>query len=130
MQKTSRASLTIYIFIMGSIESSELRDPSLSRPHAQNERTDDAVFDLVCVGFGPASLAIAVALYDLSISAKVLFLERQPHFAWHAGMLLPGARMQISFLKDVNVATLPSKTILDLIVSLLPSVIHAPASPS
>ena len=62
----------------------------------------DGPLDLVCVGFGPASLAIAVALHDLSISAKVLFLERQPEFAWHAGMLLPGARMQISFLKDVN----------------------------
>lgn len=58
-------------------------------------------FDLVCVGFGPASLAIAVALKDLSIKAKVLFLERQQHFKWHGGMLLPDARMQISFLKDL-----------------------------
>lgn len=66
-----------------------------------------AVHDLICVGFGPASLAIAVALYDaleagsLKNSPKVLFLERQPTFAWHAGMLLPGAKMQISFIKDL-----------------------------
>ncbi|KAI1387108.1 L-ornithine 5-monooxygenase [Hypoxylon trugodes] len=70
------------------------------------------IHDLICVGFGPASLAIAVALHD-SIekgnlsrnsdggSPKVLFLERQPRFAWHAGMLLPGAKMQISFIKDM-----------------------------
>jgi L-ornithine N5-oxygenase len=67
----------------------------------------DAVLDLVCVGFGPASVAIAVALHDdieagkLAQVPKVLFLEKQPEFAWHAGMLLPGAKMQISFIKDL-----------------------------
>lgn len=58
-------------------------------------------FDLVCVGFGPASLAIAVALHDRGVRAKVLFIERQRSFSWHAGMLLPNARMQISFMKDL-----------------------------
>ncbi|KAL2182192.1 FAD/NAD(P)-binding domain-containing protein [Thermothelomyces heterothallicus CBS 203.75] len=67
----------------------------------------DAVLDLVCVGFGPASVAIAVALHDsmeagkITQAPKVLFLEKQPEFAWHAGMLLPGAKMQISFIKDL-----------------------------
>ena len=61
----------------------------------------DEVFDLVCVGFGPASLAIAVAIHDQTISARVLYLERQREFKWHGGMLLPDARMQISFLKDL-----------------------------
>lgn len=67
----------------------------------------DSVHDLVCAGFGPASLSIAVALHDyieagtLKQSPNVLFLEKQPKFAWHAGMLLPGAKMQISFLKDM-----------------------------
>lgn len=70
------------------------------------------VHDLICVGFGPASLAIAVALHDSveggkrlgadgSASPNVLFLEKQQKFSWHAGMLLPGAKMQISFLKDM-----------------------------
>ena len=58
-------------------------------------------FDLVCVGFGPASLAIAIALYDRGVQARVLYVERQHAFVWHAGMLLPNARMQISFLKDI-----------------------------
>lgn len=67
----------------------------------------DSVHDLLCVGFGPASLAIAVALHDfleagtLKQAPNVLFLEKQPRFAWHAGMLLPGAKMQISFIKDM-----------------------------
>lgn len=67
----------------------------------------DSLHDLVCVGFGPASLAVAVALHDtldagkLTQPPKVLFLEKQAQFAWHAGMLLPGAKMQISFIKDM-----------------------------
>ena len=56
---------------------------------------------MICVGFGPAALAVAVALHDKAIAAKVLFVEQQRSFAWHAGMLLPHARMQISFLKDL-----------------------------
>jgi L-ornithine N5-oxygenase len=63
------------------------------------------VHDLVCVGFGPASLAIAIALQESPLTMHhapiVSFLERQPAFAWHSGMQLPGARMQISFLKDL-----------------------------
>lgn len=72
--------------------------------------SDNEVQDLVCVGFGPASLAIAVALHDAldkgetalgTSTPKVRFLERQQQFAWHAGMLLPGAKMQITFIKDM-----------------------------
>src|SRR5690606_3374964 len=61
------------------------------------------MYDLICVGFGPASLAIAVALLESEIqpSPRVLFIEKQNQFAWHSGMLLPGARMQISFIKDM-----------------------------
>ena len=69
--------------------------------------TED-LHDLVCVGFGPASLAIGVALQDafeystipLQQRPKVAFNERPTHFGWHVGMQLPGAKMQISFLKD------------------------------
>lgn len=68
--------------------------------------TMEETYDLVCVGFGPASLAIAVAMNDaleddeLNEKPRACFLERQKAFAWHAGMLLPGAKMQISFIKD------------------------------
>lgn len=71
---------------------------------------DSEIQDVICVGFGPASLAIAVALNDAleardpALSTrrpKIRFLERQNAFAWHAGMLLPGAKMQITFIKDM-----------------------------
>jgi L-ornithine N5-oxygenase len=72
-------------------------------PSASNIVSSDSVLDLLCIGFGPASLAIAIALKDKKPESaqNVLFLEKQPHFAWHAGMQLPGAKMQISFLKDL-----------------------------
>jgi L-ornithine N5-oxygenase len=77
---------------------------------------ESELHDLICVGFGPASLAIGVALHDAldgtdpslqdipglqARRPKVAFLEKQSQFAWHAGMLLPGAKMQITFMKDM-----------------------------
>lgn len=78
-----------------------------SRIH-QAAQTDPEHYDLVCIGFGPASLAIAIALHDSGIKTRVLYIERQRKFVWHSGMLLPHARMQISFLKDL--ATLRDPT--------------------
>ncbi|KAH7395459.1 L-lysine 6-monooxygenase (NADPH-requiring)-domain-containing protein [Cadophora sp. MPI-SDFR-AT-0126] len=72
----------------------QVSSPTMASPQSSVE-------DLICIGFGPASLAIAIALEDASTSAKVSFLERQSQFAWHSGMQLPGAKMQISFLKDL-----------------------------
>lgn len=80
---------------------------SLLRPTGAGE-----MHDLLCVGFGPASLAVAIALNDAmdptlgalkdpNFKPKVCFLEKQNQFAWHSGMLVPGSRMQISFMKDL-----------------------------
>ncbi|KAI9736682.1 MAG: hypothetical protein M1834_000886 [Cirrosporium novae-zelandiae] len=88
--------------------------PAVNKSLLQHTPSDE-VHDLLCVGFGPASMGVAIALHDtLSLSTlpsnlsklreshpKVCFLERQPSFSWHAGMLLPGAHMQISFIKDM-----------------------------
>ncbi|WP_342009211.1 lysine N(6)-hydroxylase/L-ornithine N(5)-oxygenase family protein [Corynebacterium bovis] len=65
--------------------------------------TGDAgrVRDVVGVGFGPGNLGLAVALEEENPGLDALFLESRDHFAWHPGMLLPGANMQISFLKDL-----------------------------
>ena len=73
---------------------------------AINGDSSDAVHDLIGVGFGPASLAIAIALREKfddpnNGEPRVCFLEKQHQFAWHAGMLLPGSKMQISFIKDL-----------------------------
>jgi len=61
--------------------------------------------DVIGVGFGPSNLALAIALDECMKRSRLkcapLFVEKQPHFTWHRGMLLPGSDMQISFLKDL-----------------------------
>jgi L-ornithine N5-oxygenase len=64
------------------------------------------VYDLVGIGFGPSNLALAIAATEHNEVANdqplsVRFLERQPSFGWHRGMLLDDATMQVSFLKDL-----------------------------
>ncbi|HEX5740659.1 MAG TPA: SidA/IucD/PvdA family monooxygenase [Pilimelia sp.] len=75
--------------------------------------TENTPFDLVGVGFGPSNLAMAIAVAEHNghtdavapagrqpgVSAR--FLERQPAFGWHRGMLIDDATMQVSFLKDL-----------------------------
>ena len=62
-------------------------------------------YDVIGLGFGPANLAIAVALEeDRRVGEgglRYCFLEKKPAFEWHGGMLLEDSRMQISFLKDL-----------------------------
>ncbi|GAA3083972.1 lysine N(6)-hydroxylase/L-ornithine N(5)-oxygenase family protein [Streptosporangium carneum] len=60
--------------------------------------------DLVGVGFGPANLALAVALREhnaTGLAIEAAFVERQQRFGWHRGMLLEGTTLQVSFLKDL-----------------------------
>ncbi|SCL25267.1 lysine N(6)-hydroxylase/L-ornithine N(5)-oxygenase family protein [Micromonospora inyonensis] len=65
------------------------------------------VADVVGVGFGPANLALAVAIHEHNarhpdaVAVRAAFVERQSQFGWHPGMLLEGATMQVSFLKDL-----------------------------
>ncbi|OQZ88284.1 L-lysine 6-monooxygenase [Mycobacterium alsense] len=54
---------------------------------------------LLGVGFGPSNLALAIALAERNLAA--VFIEQQREFGWHRGMLLPRARMQVPFLKDL-----------------------------
>ncbi|MBZ3901359.1 MULTISPECIES: lysine N(6)-hydroxylase/L-ornithine N(5)-oxygenase family protein [Streptomyces] len=67
----------------------------------------DSIYDVLGIGFGPSNLALAIALHEQSVNAgpegglKVGFLERQPRFGWHRGMLIDDATMQVSFLKDL-----------------------------
>ncbi|MFF1561639.1 SidA/IucD/PvdA family monooxygenase [Streptomyces sp. NPDC058279] len=58
-------------------------------------------YDLLGIGFGPSNLALAVCAREQKLPLSCLFLERREGVAWHPGMLIDGARMQISFLKDL-----------------------------
>ena len=59
------------------------------------------VHDLIGIGFGPSNLALAIALAERGQTGSALFLEARPGFAWHPDMLIEGADMQVSFLKDL-----------------------------
>ncbi|MER7577572.1 SidA/IucD/PvdA family monooxygenase [Streptomyces sp. NPDC126514] len=67
----------------------------------------DSVVDIVGIGLGPSNLALATAVEehnrdhyeDQALRAR--FFEKQPAFGWHRGMLVEGATMQVSFLKDL-----------------------------
>lgn len=64
-------------------------------------------YDVVGVGFGPSNLALAIATTEHNAQCaddervNAAFLERRPQFAWHPGMLIDDATMQVSFLKDL-----------------------------
>lgn len=65
------------------------------------------VLDLAGIGAGPFNLSVA-ALLDPIEEVKALFLDRSPRFAWHAGLMLPDARLQTSWLKDLVSAVAPT----------------------
>ncbi|RPD66153.1 lysine/ornithine N-monooxygenase [Lentinus tigrinus ALCF2SS1-7] len=81
------------------------------------------IYDVIGLGFGPANVAIAGAIVDKWATSRsgdttchaplqqVLFIEKQPEFRWHPGMLLPNSRMQISFLKDLATLRSPQSSI-------------------
>lgn len=65
----------------------------------QNSEPDS--HDVVGLGFGPANLALAIALEEHRHSFDAVFFERQQALGWHRGMLVPSAKMQVAFLKDL-----------------------------
>ncbi|WP_243707349.1 SidA/IucD/PvdA family monooxygenase [Micromonospora sp. KC606] len=66
--------------------------------------------DLIGIGFGPSNLALAVAVaeHEHEHALAAAFLESKPAFRWHEGMLIDGATMQVSFLKDLVTLRDPS----------------------
>src|SRR5262245_24810087 len=55
---------------------------------------------LAGIGVGPFNLSLAALLSPLP-DLRWRFFERRPSFEWQGGMMLPGTRMQTSFLKDL-----------------------------
>lgn len=70
-------------------------------------RDDGDIYQVLGVGFGPSNLALAIAIEEHNRGAapedqvKAVFLEKQPSFGWHRGMLIDDATMQVSFFKDL-----------------------------
>lgn len=59
-------------------------------------------YDLICVGFGTTSLALASALADSKPQARILFIERESQFTWNPEHVLPDKPIGTSFLRDLT----------------------------
>lgn len=60
--------------------------------------------DLAGLGAGPFNLSIAALIDGLNRKGEHInsrFFDQKQAFSWHPGMLLPGVRMQTSYLKDL-----------------------------
>ena len=60
--------------------------------------------DVLAVGAGPANLALAVAIEESrsrQLAEGTLLLEQYSDIKWQRNLLLPWARSQVSFLKDL-----------------------------
>lgn len=58
------------------------------------------LYDLVGVGLGPFNLSLA-ALAEPVPGLGCLFLDENPGFSWHPGMMVEGATLQVPFLADL-----------------------------
>jgi lysine N6-hydroxylase len=55
--------------------------------------------DVIGVGLGPFNLGLAALLSRTELD--VAFFDDKPEFAWHPGLMLPGAEIQVPFLADL-----------------------------
>ncbi|MEU0336817.1 SidA/IucD/PvdA family monooxygenase [Streptomyces sp. NPDC006193] len=56
--------------------------------------------DLVGIGIGPCNLSLAALAHPLT-GLDAVFYEQRPGFAWHPGLLIEGATVQVPFLADL-----------------------------
>lgn len=71
-----------------------------SRREAQGEPCFEPCYDLLGIGIGPFNLALA-ALAEPIPGLRALFLDENPAFTWHPGMMVDGATLQVPFLADL-----------------------------
>lgn len=55
---------------------------------------------LLAIGCGPSNLSL-LSLWAGAGQSDALIIDKQSSFSWHPGMQLPGAELQVSFLKDL-----------------------------
>ncbi|KAJ1020729.1 hypothetical protein NDA16_004121 [Ustilago loliicola] len=84
----------------------------ISSSHVTVPKED--IYDLLGIGYGPAHLALSIALRESPEAAetnfKSHFLEKRSYFAWHPALLLPGSQLQVSPLKDLVTLRDPTST--------------------
>lgn len=70
-------------------------------------QTDTVIYDIAGVGIGPFNLGLA-ALTEPVSTLRTIFIEQQPEFNWHGGMMIPGTTLQVSYLADLVTLADPS----------------------
>ncbi len=71
-----------------------------NRTPNEHNSPDENVLDIVAIGAGPFNLTLA-CLADPIEDLSVTVLEARDDVAWHPGMLLAGATIQVPFLADL-----------------------------
>lgn len=66
------------------------------------------VLDIAGLGIGPANLSLAALCEEAREGVRARFFDRKPAFSWHRGMMLPGARLQCSWIKDLVTPVAPT----------------------
>jgi L-ornithine N5-oxygenase len=60
-----------------------------------------SIVDVLGIGFGPANIALAIALEELAPHLRVAFVEKRLDSFWQPNMLLPGSDIQNHPLRDL-----------------------------
>ena len=60
-----------------------------------------SMLDVLGIGFGPANIALAIALEELAPHLRVAFVEKRQGPFWQPNMLLPGSDIQNHPLRDL-----------------------------
>lgn len=63
--------------------------------------SDSPDYEILGVGFGPANLALAIALQESHSRMSHAFFEQKSSFSWHPDMQMEGSSMQTPFLEDL-----------------------------
>ncbi|MBM9504117.1 lysine N(6)-hydroxylase/L-ornithine N(5)-oxygenase family protein [Actinacidiphila acididurans] len=63
-------------------------------PHQQTTPDEDEPYDVLGIGFGPANLALAIALEEADPGLRAHFLEGRQDPVWQGGMMLEGSNIQ------------------------------------
>ncbi|MEY4921629.1 MAG: hypothetical protein RLY17_346, partial [Pseudomonadota bacterium] len=64
-------------------------------------------YDFIAIGIGPFNLGLACLTQPLN-DVHSLFIDQNPGFDWHPGMMLESATLQTPFMSDL--VTLASPT--------------------
>ncbi|MGL5823324.1 MAG: SidA/IucD/PvdA family monooxygenase [Nocardioides sp.] len=76
----------------------------MSRQRGMRLDTIGQDVDVLMIGAGPANLALAIAIEESGapeLARNTLMLEQYPDVKWQRNLLLPWARSQVSFIKDL-----------------------------